>query len=804
MESFVFNIGKTKAYAAIAMRKIVFGFIGYGICVLIAVPFTLYAVWTGDISRVVIVLALEVWILLVLRAFRKQILESDTLPVDEANAASYCTFDLIGTLAYTKELTALSLLEAAAKTKRGSFMLTEMGIEPEALIAACKERVNTEVQIETLFPRIVEWAKSRKDARITAALVLGIYFYEVPCCKELLYKADLSEDDVLRIVDWENHHDAFTKKAGFLAPETLIEEFGSIGRSWVMGYTNELDQLTKEMYGLQKHKFHTVIHRESIDQVLHILSRSSQHNALIMGNVGVGKKSLVRNAAVELRAAEVRSGAGFTRVLELQTEQLLSGIENPDTFLLKAFEKTEMAGKFLLVVSDLSLILRSQNENLKAVFMKFLKKENIALLATLDTQDYHALVKTNPALDSLFEKVELEDTSDEQTMNVLMEHYFTVKDTQKITCTYKALKTIISLTKSYVGKGGFPGKAIDVFNDAMLVAKKRNERVINDAHIREIVSLKSKVNVQEVSKDDKAQLLSLEEHMNRSIIGQQKAVSVLVNALKRARLQIGERKRPIGTFLFLGPTGVGKTQTAKVLAREYFGSEDSFIRMDMNEFNHADSVFGIIGSKTNAGYTESMLAKKVQDRPHSLVLLDEIEKAHPNVLNLFLQILDEGLLEDAYGNKTNFKHTIIIATSNAGALFMRDLLAGGEIGDHAQMKEKVIDSILKDKLFSPEFINRFDEVILYESLTRENAAKVAMLMVNEIVADIQRKRGITVTLAEDVMELILDKGFNPQFGARELRRTVTEVLENYLADYLLKTEVARGAQINITRKDIES
>jgi ATP-dependent Clp protease ATP-binding subunit ClpA len=308
-----------------------------------------------------------------------------------------------------------------------------------------------------------------------------------------------------------------------------------------------------------------------------------------------------------------------------------------------------------------------------------------------------------------------------------------------------------------------------------------------------------------MSDGERNKLLTLSAMLMRSVVGQEEAVRSLVNALKRARLDIDTGRRPLGTFLFLGSTGVGKTETAKTLAEHYFGSAESFTRIDLNEYSTPESVNGILGTTdTNGVFHEGFLIQRIQDRPFSLILLDEIEKAHPHVLNLFLQVLDEGTLIDARGLKTDFRNTIIIATSNAGGLYIRDALKENPGIDRAAFKQLLVDRILKDKLFSPEFLNRFDDVLVYFPLQPHHVARLTILMLDHIVRDMNEKRGIRISVEQDVVDVLAHKGYSVEFGARQLRRTITETIENYIADYMLKHTVKRGDEINIRAVDIQA
>jgi len=345
---------------------------------------------------------------------------------------------------------------------------------------------------------------------------------------------------------------------------------------------------------------------------------------------------------------------------------------------------------------------------------------------------------------------------------------------------------------------------VHVMTDAMTAARKARVAVVIEPHIREIVSRAARVDVTDVKESERERLLNIEGIMRERVIGQDSAVRAVSSALKRARMDIGVGKRPLGTFLFLGPTGVGKTQTAKTLAEVYFGAADPsdrgradrMIRLDMNEYSTEASIEGILGSP-HAGrdHAEGFLTKRIQDQPFSLLLLDEIEKAHPSVMNLFLQVLDEGVLTDHHGVKTDFRNTIIIATSNAGALFIRDYIARHPTIDPVEFRKAVIDTVLAAKIFSPEFVNRFDEVVLFQPLSLADAQKVALLQIREIVAGIQQKRGITVQVEEQLVRQIVERGYSAEFGARAMRRVITQEVEDRIAEELLKHDHKRGETI---------
>ncbi|MCA9371230.1 MAG: ATP-dependent Clp protease ATP-binding subunit, partial [Candidatus Peregrinibacteria bacterium] len=517
------------------------------------------------------------------------------------------------------------------------------------------------------------------------------------------------------------------------------------------------------------------------------------------GDDGSGKQSFIENIAYMLRLDQSKQGYSYTRVLKLKAQDLLSGARDPDTVLLQALKKANKQGHFILVIDNIGLFLQSGDAKISGVLSTFLQAKNINIIGIADTKDYHKYVKPNPALDSQFEKIHLEPTSSADTMSVLMEEYFGIEEHNHMHVTYKALRAITELADRYIPKGAFPGKAIDLLHEAVSYASEQRDTYVTEDDVRQMVSLRAHMDITGVDEQKKDVLLHLEEEMKKSIVGQQMAIAAITNALKRASADIANKQKPIGTFLFVGPTGVGKTQTAKTLAKEYFGSAEKMIRMDMNEYSNEDSIDAVIGSADHEGY----LTRAVQDNPFSLILLDEIEKADKKVINLFLQILDEGHLIDGQGVKTDFRNTIIIATSNAGAKFIVEFLKAHSNPEQNAFKKALLDELMKTGMYSPEFLNRFDDVILYMPLTERETIRVASMMIGSIIHELEVSKGIAVQITEDAVAAIARKGYSKEFGVREMRRAITDTLETYVADFMLQHDVKRGTIIQITKEDLQ-
>jgi len=314
--------------------------------------------------------------------------------------------------------------------------------------------------------------------------------------------------------------------------------------------------------------------------------------------------------------------------------------------------------------------------------------------------------------------------------------------------------------------------------------------------VAKIITEKTRIPVGEIEVREREILLNLEDLIHRRIINQEEAVKEVSAALRRSRAEVTARKGPMGCFLFLGPTGVGKTETSKALSEIYFGSEERTIRLDMPEFQSVSDISRLIGSPGEEG----LLTTKVREAPFSLVLLDEIEKAHPNILNLFLQVLDEGYLTDGLGRKVDFKNSIIVATSNAGYLLILEAIKQGV--EWSQVKEKLLDELFEKAIFRPEFINRFDAVVVFRPLTKENLLDIAGLLLTKLKENLAQK-DIEFSITDSLKEKIVELGYNPVFGAREMRRVIQDKVENILAQAILSGKLKRGDKVEIDPKDFK-
>ncbi|MDD5055763.1 MAG: AAA family ATPase [Candidatus Peribacteraceae bacterium] len=799
------QLRQTTVYTAVLICRIFFSPTSAVVYGAILIAFILFEkISLRGNSPALIGIGLLLGVLWILHRFVREELEaggSISHPDDVAEALSY---HMVQHLSTKPEITPTTLLEAATESVRGKFVLQLIGIEPQQILSTVRSTPITDT-LETCLQWVQDARLKLKTGRLDSTATIFAFLIHVPTLKELLNKADLSEEDLQHVLEAEAFHWSFRQQEQhWFSPRSLVRSAGSIGRTWIIGYNTILEHLTTNVSEhILSHGHHTILHQSTLESMEKMLAGGKGTNILLLGPSGIGKRTLVRNLAYRIREREIASSRAFTDVLVLSTPLLLSGSGRSDETFLKALQEIKDGGKFILVIEDVAPFLKAADTRLKAILVSVLQARNVRTICLADTADYHMLIKNDSILDSLFEKTYLNEPSDREVMGVLLGLYFHRERSMRLQVTYKALASLLDLTKRCMGHGALPGKAVTVLEETMGAIRRSGNNTVTDQHIRDVISRITRIDVRMLTEHDKIVLLTLQDRLKQHVIGQDHAMESIVNALKRSRMDVSTRKRPIGTFLFLGTTGVGKTETAKALAEEYFGTSEHFIRVDLNEYGEETSIPSLIGGQTSGGFVEGFLTRKVQDMPFSLILLDEIEKAHPKVLHLFLQILDEGRLIDGQGVTNDFRNTIIIATSNAGSRWILGQPTPTDATAKESFRKALMDEVMTSRSFSPEFINRFDEVIVFYPPTPSEIQQITILMLDQIVKDVLARRGIQITVEQGVVELLAKRGYNPQFGAREMRRTVTQTVENYLADYLLQHEVKRGETIGIGVKDIE-
>lgn len=546
---------------------------------------------------------------------------------------------------------------------------------------------------------------------------------------------------------------------------------------------------------------------KEIKKVFDSLS-GSKNGVMLVGPEGVGKKTIVKGVARLMVKEEVPEFLQDKRMIELDVARLLSGADpsQAEERLLRVLDEVAQAGNIVLYIQDIENIIgitagQEGSMDLSEVLVNGLSRRNIYCLTSTTSGSYYQHVEES-SLARAMEVIEIQEPSGDQAVRIIEGKIGKLESRFKgVFFSYNAIEGALDLSSRYIHDKHLPTKAIDILEQTGVRLYKsldKKETVICDKNdVAVTVKDMTNIPVDKVSEDEGKQLLNLEDNIHEYMIDQEEAVKVVANSLRRSRAELREEDRTIANFLFLGPTGVGKTELAKTVSQIYLGKKDFMFRLDMSEYQHADSIKKMIGE---SGGRKGHLTEAVRKNPFSLVLLDEFEKAHPKILDLFLQVMDDGRLTDAQGNTIDFTSTIIIATSNAGSKFIEQQISAGE--DMQNIK----DSLVNDKLMEvmkPELINRFDGVIIFKPLSMKHVTQIAELMIKDI-DKMLRKKGMFLESTEQGLKNLAEQGYDPKFGARPLRRVLKKQVENKVAQKLLSGELERRDTVVINKDaDIE-
>jgi ATP-dependent Clp protease ATP-binding subunit ClpC len=625
--------------------------------------------------------------------------------------------------------------------------------------------------------------------------------------KNVLVEHDLKEADVCNVTLWLTLlEERVNQEKQFWTKENLLR-LGSLGRDLSSGFTITLDRFSVNLTQVAgRNIFGEIIgHEKEVDELERILTKPSLSNALIVGEVGMGRKSIVEALAQRCFLGNHLPELNNKKIVQLDMVSLLTQIQDPEKLeatLDQIFQEVISAGNIILFIDNLDNFATQKDQKLgsadiTSILGKYLPLPGFQFIGITSYDGLHQKLERNNAFLEYFTKVEVSETTELETLRILQNTALGLEAKYQLVILYPAIREIINLSARYFPSMPFPKKAIDILQEVASYVRGKKEKLVLPSHVDKVVSDKTQIPVGKMEFKEKEVLLNLENLIHERIINQKEAVDEISVAMRRARSGLGSKKRPMGTFLFLGPTGVGKTETAKALAQIYFGSEDKMIRLDMSEFQQISDIPRLLGAVSPVEQ-QGLLTTPVRENPFSLVLLDEIEKAHPNILNLFLQVFDEGNITDGQGRKIIFSNTIIICTSNAGAnMIFKEVEAGNKI-----KKDSLFEFLFQEKIFRPEFINRFDAAVFFSPLTKENLMDIAQLMLGSLAKNLEEKE-IHLTITNALKESIVNLSYKPEFGAREMRRVVQDKIENTIAQALLSDTIVKGDTIEINPETFE-
>jgi len=573
-----------------------------------------------------------------------------------------------------------------------------------------------------------------------------------------------------------------------------------INRSWTARPTDYLDEVGIDLTDLAtKMKIGFLVgHEQEFDSMMNTLARAGRNNVLIVGDPGTGKETMVANLAVKIIKDEVPGTLFDKRLVALNVGNVTSGAKNTGELQMKfnliAKEILE-AGNVVLYIPNIYTLKQTNIEGaginaadlLKPVFQSGL----IPVIGTATEQEYRRLLDTDSEFAGMFEVLRLQEISEDDAVRILSYEALSLEKKYKITINYKAIKRAVSLAKKYLRDKLLPASASDLLGEAVIYTRSSGKKMLDEDIVIDMVEAKTRIPMANATKKEAENLLNLEEKIHQRMIDQVEAIKSVAEALREYRAGLSKKTGPIASFLFVGPTGVGKTELAKSLASIYFGSESKMIRFDMTEYQDKDSIQRFIGS--NDGSKLGSITEAVRVNPFSLILLDEFEKASSNVLNLFLQVFDDGRLTDSTNRVIDFSNTIIIATSNALSSFIKEELDKGT--EYASLSEQI--KLKLTSVFTPEMLNRFSKLLVFKPLSQEDILAITKLQITGLAKQVFMEKEITLNVSDVAVIELSRLGFDPVFGARPLQGVIREKVKSELAKKILNGELISGSKVLI-------
>ncbi len=646
--------------------------------------------------------------------------------------------------------------------------------------------------MQTVWQKALSLADSQQSQSVEVGHVVGGLLLTSEKLKNVFIQARLQPSDIEAAIAW------LTRSISMLSEDK--PDYGGIGRDWTNGYTPTLDSLGYNVsLDIERNGAHYgwLSQSEGVKAMHGAFSQGASAIALV-GETGIGKTSHVYALAQLLLQSSTDTAIEHRQIISLNAANIIATTSQPghlERIMNRLLGEAANAGHITLFLDDAQLFFSNAPGAFDAVrlLQPFVQSRAVQLVLAFTPHDYQALRARNSSFASLLTPVILREPDESTVMRILEDTTLSLEHRHNVLIAYEALREAYRLSGRYDQDVAYPGRAINLLEQSLAHAE---DKIITAKSVQRAIEQSRGVTVAHADKDESDTLLNLEAKIHERMINQTRAVSVVSNALRRARAGVANPRRPIGSFLFLGPTGVGKTELAKAISATYFGAEAHMTRLDMSEYQRADDVARLLsdGSEDSAS-----LIMSIRQQPFGVVLLDELEKAHVNILNLLLQLLDEGQLTDTTGRVASFKDCIIIATSNAGADTIRERIARGEALE--TFEDTLVNQLIDSGQFKPELLNRFDDIVLFRPLNTSELSQVVGLMVAEVNRTLA-PQNISIELTEAATAKIVETGYDPRLGARPMRRTLQRAVENSVAQKILRGEARPGDHLTLDVPDL--
>ncbi|OGK18325.1 hypothetical protein A3G67_03455 [Candidatus Roizmanbacteria bacterium RIFCSPLOWO2_12_FULL_40_12] len=571
-----------------------------------------------------------------------------------------------------------------------------------------------------------------------------------------------------------------------------------LARDWAFGYTPILDQYTDDLTE-PSHQItiHSAVDRaKEIEAIESVLIKNTESNVVLVGEEGVGKRAIIDSLSKRIYEGKSNNLLAYKRILKLNAERVLSeqtDQKKRELFLEELFKEASEATNIILLIENLDRFVSSTQDrvDLSIPLEKFAKTSKLHVVGITTPFLYQKFIFPNEKISRIFTKIDIEEIAKIHAMEILLNLVVDLEKKNNVIIPYETVANTIERSDYYITHIPFPEKAINLLEEACVYAlqhkyQKSGEKVIVLPQIVDaVISEKTHIPTQ-LDGALKNKLLRLKEDLSVSILHQPYAIDSIEKTLQSSFVQLGKRKKPLASFLFLGPTGVGKTETAKVLSKIFFGDDNHLIRFDMSSYQSKEDIPQLIGSLDKQ--IPGLLTEKIRELPYGVLLLDEIEKAHKDLANIFLTILDEGYFADGYGKHVDCKNLIIVATSNA---------ASTELFKNKISQEQLTDFLIENKLFSPEFLNRFDGVIGYQAFDQTALFDLGKKIIRENSDRLYKLHKIKVEVSDQTLKNLITNAYKPEFGARNLQRVISEEIDSQIAKLILEEKVKENSAVSL-------
>jgi len=577
-----------------------------------------------------------------------------------------------------------------------------------------------------------------------------------------------------------------------------------VNRSWTSRPTPTLDKFSQDLTDLARsEKIGFLIgHEEEYGRLLDILSRPTKPAVLLVGEPGVGKETIVNHLAYRIIKDRVPAALFDKRLVSLELGSLVAQATPAELSgrLKQIIEEILQAGNIILYVPDIDNLVKTSGEfflSASDILLPAIQAGAFPVIGATYPREYRQFLEPQSDLTAAFEVIRVAEISEADAVKLLIYESLILENQSRVKIKFGAVKQAVLLAHRYLRSKPLPASAAEVLKEALANVQNQQRRVLELSDVTAVMERRTKIPIQQAGPQETEKLLNLEELIHQRLINQEEAVKAVSRALREYRSGLSRRGGPIATFLFVGPTGVGKTELSKILTKIQFGSAELMLRFDMSEYQDKQSISRFIG--TPDGKTPGSLTEAVSQKPYSLILLDEFEKSHPDILNLFLQVFDEGRLTDNLGRLVDFTNTIIIATSNAHSEFIKSEIEQGKIMESIaeELKKKLTD------YFKPELINRFSTIIVFRSLKLEEIVAITKLQLDDLGKILRETHGIDLQFSETAVQKMAELGYSPVFGARPLRQVISENIRSVLAEKILRKELGRGNAVELLWENSE-